>query len=130
MAATREETKWTKKASLCEHVTHGYHHMSMRTRDFRITVDADAAGNASELYDHRCDSRELVNLWGHPDYVEIRNQLVLEMLRCRACPDMLYGTPGDEWIPDRVPDFPMLDRGKDVMDIYMGNRLWSEVNKG
>ena len=123
--ALRGEGKWTKSASLCEHVTADYHYMSMRTRDFRITVDA--AGDASELYDHRCDPGELVNLWDHGDYSQIRARLVLDMLRYRACPDLLFDPPTDDWIPDRVPDLPMPDRGEDVMDLYRGTRLWSQL---
>ena len=126
-AAARGEADWGKEATLCEHVTSEYHYMTMRTRDFRITLDA--AGDASELYDHRCDSGELVNLWDDADYAQVRERLVLDMLRYRACPDLLFGSPGDAWVPDRVPDLPMPDRGEDVMDLYRGTRVWSDVSR-
>ena len=126
-AAVRGEADWTRSATLCEHVTADYHHMTMRTRDLRITLDA--AGDESELYDHRSDPGELVNLWESPDHAEVRAQSVLKMLRCRACPDLLFGPPSDGWVPDRVPDLPMRDRGKDVMDLYQGTRVWSDVRK-
>ena len=126
-AGARGDAEWTKSATLCEHVTGGYHHMTMRTREFRITVDA--AGPESELYDHRSDPGELVNVWDDAGYCEVRARLVLEMLRYRACPDLLFGPPGDDWIPDRVPDLPMPDRGEDVMDLYRGTRVWSEVSR-
>ena len=126
-AAARGEADWTKSATLCEHVTADYHYMTMRTRDFRITVDA--AGDGSELYDHRSDPGELVNVWDDRDYSEVRARLILDMLRYRACPDLLFDPPGDDWVPDRVPDLPMLDRGADVMDLYRGTRLWSDVSR-
>ncbi len=51
------------------------------------------------------------------------------MLRYRAGPDLLFGPPVDYWIPDLVPDLPMPDRGEDVMDLYRGTRVWSEVSR-
>ena len=122
--AVRGDADWTKSAVLCEHVTAQYHHMSMRTRDYRLNVDA--AGPESELYDRRADPGEMVNLWDSPDHADVRAQLILTMLRYRACPDLLFDASGTECIPDRLPDFPMLDRGQDVRELYAGSRLWSQ----
>ena len=86
--AANGAAKWTKQSSLAEHVK-SYHHMSLRTADHRITVDAK--GTEHELYDYRLDPDELVNRWDDPGCRELRERLMLDMLRFRACPDLLFG---------------------------------------
>jgi len=120
---------WTKRASLCEHVKK-YHHMSMRTPEFRITVDATGDGyhaeREHELYDHRSDPGELRNLWRDEAYRDIREELLLQMLSYRACPALLYGEPRPaggfprEWRADGEPGWPMPEWCEEIRRIRAG----------
>lgn len=121
--ALKGEAIWTKGAALCEHVK-AYYHMSMRTREFRITVDI--TGEESELYDHRTDPDELYNRWAAPDYRDIREELLLDLLRYRSCPPLLFGRPDPEWRPGNVPGYHQPSWSKAIRDIGQGVP-WSEI---
>ena len=114
---------WTKQAALCEHVK-AYHHMSMRTRNFRITVDV--TGDESELYDHRTDPGELYNCWSDPAYRDLRERLLIDLLRFRTCPPLLFGPPPPGWSPARVPGYEQPTWRQDMLDIERGVP-WSEI---
>ena len=115
---------WRKQAVLCEHVKSGYHHMSMRSKDFRLTLDI--TGDESELYDHRTDPGELHNRWSDPDYRKIREDLLVDMLRFRTCPPLLYGPPPPDWQPDQEPDYYQPEWSQAVVDVEKGIS-WSEI---
>jgi uncharacterized sulfatase len=114
---------WTKRAALCEHVK-SYHHMSMRTPDFRITVDI--TGPESELYDHRTDPGELYNRWNDPAYRDIREGLLIELLRYRTCSPLLFGPPPAGWSPARVSGYEQPSWSQEILDIEQGVP-WSEI---
>jgi arylsulfatase A-like enzyme len=50
---------------------------AIRTRRYRLTYyDSE---NGGELYDHETDPGEIHNLWDHPDYREIRFELLMKL---------------------------------------------------
>lgn len=125
LAATTGQVPWTKQASLCEHVK-SYHHMSMRTAEFRITIDA--TGAESELYDHRDDPGELINRWNAPAYRDIRERLLIDMLRYRSCPPLLYGQPPANWRANKEPGFEQPRWCEQIKRIEQGEK-WSQISK-
>ena len=114
---------WNKQAVLCEHVK-TYHHMSMRTEEFRITLDI--TGDESELYDHRVDPGELINRWDDPDYRDIREKLLIDLLRFRSCPPLLHGSLPEGLTPANVPGYETETWSQAHEDIHSGVP-WSEV---
>jgi len=53
-------------------------HFSVRSVHLRYSLANDGTG---ELYDHRSDPNEWINLWNDPDYVEEKSKLNKELLR-------------------------------------------------
>jgi arylsulfatase A-like enzyme len=123
LGALTEGKPWGKRAALCEHVKE-YHHMSMRTRDFRITVDL--TGDESELYDHRTDPGELVNRWSDPAFRDIREKLLLDLIKYRSCPPLLFDWQPPGWKPGNVPGYEHPSWPKALMDAEEGVP-WSEI---
>ena len=117
--------EWNKRAVLCEHVK-DYHHMSMRTEDFRITFDL--TGDESEIYDHRTDPGEIYNRWHDPDYREIREALLMDLIRYRSCPPLLHGSLPEGVRFGSVPGYHREDFSQEIMDIGKGVP-WSEIVK-
>jgi len=56
---------------------------TIRVKDFRITMWGDGGAEGVELYDHRSDPAEMVNVAGQAKYAEIQQRL-LEQLKDRA----------------------------------------------
>ena len=98
--------------------------MSMRTEDFRITVDI--TGDENELYDHRSDPGELTNRWEDRDYREIREKLLFDLLRFRSCPPLLHGPFPKGVRPSNVPGYPCESWSTAHQDIEKGIP-WSTI---
>ena len=122
--AVAEGAAWNKYASLCEHVKPSYHHMSMRTADFRLTIDI--TGDESELYDQRNDPGELYNLWNDSEYRDIREKLLFELVKFRTCPPLLYGNPPESWRLDAEPGYYQPVWCQEINDFERG-KPWSEI---
>ena len=123
VSAVQGQEDWNKRAVLCEHVK-GYHHMSMRTEDFRITFDL--TGDESEIYDHRTDPGEIHNRWDDPEYREIRETLLMDMLRYRSCPPLLHGSLPEGVRFASVPGYHHETFSQEIRDIGQGIP-WSEI---
>ena len=126
--AVRDNAAWNKQTSICEHVKSGTYHLSLRNHRYRLTLDvAPFIGtDESELYDYEIDPQELKNCWNDPAYSGVREKLLIELLRYRACPVLLHGVPQGQWRPHDEPNYHMPDWGGAIMDIYHGVP-WSQI---
>jgi hypothetical protein len=52
---------------------------AIRTRDFRLVFYGGS--DEGELYGHRSDPGEIVNVWGDPDYGDVRFELLAKLMR-------------------------------------------------
>ncbi len=116
--------EWKKEATLCHHVK-SFYHVSMRTREFRITFDV--TGEESELYDLRNDKLELENLWSHPDYQKIKCQLLQDLIRYSACPRLLSGPPPEDWLPSDDPGYVQPIFCDEIRELYYKAVPWSSI---
>ena len=83
-------------------------------------------GVCKKHYDHRDDPGELFNRWDDPEYREVRERLLVDLLRYRACPPLLYGPPPEGWRPDSVPGYEQADWCEEIKEIRRG-KTWSEI---
>ena len=96
----------------------------MRTEEFRITLDI--TGDESELYDHRIDPGELINRWDDPDYREVREKLLIDLLRFRSCPPLMHGPLPEGLTPANVPGYETETWSQTHQDVHEGVP-WSEI---
>jgi arylsulfatase len=75
---------------------------TLTTAEWKLTVYATRS--YGELYDRQNDPAEMVNLWGHPDYAQIKQELIHRLLNETLCSiDMRGGrvqhprTPTPKW---------------------------------
>jgi arylsulfatase A-like enzyme len=122
LSAVRGEEPWTKPAVLCEHVKE-YHHMAIRTRTHRLVFDATHAEN--ELYDLEADPGETVNIWDDPAARDVREGLLMDLLRYRTCPHLLHEqtrrTPAN-----RIPGFEQ-PRWPEALRRFGEDATWAET---
>ena len=72
----RNADKYIKTKNFAYTISYGGSASTIRTDQWRYTSwTVENGENAEELYDHRADPEELINLSGHKDYVQIEKSL-------------------------------------------------------
>ena len=100
-------------------------HLSIRSKDFRYIRYANGS---EELYDHRKDSHEWLNLAENPEYSSIKNELKNEMEKLiqksnsKSSSSTVTEKTGEEWKDIYFKKFPEADTNKD------GELSWPEFH--
>jgi len=98
------ETPWDYPAI----TTYDFDEFSIRTEDFRYIKYIDGG---EELYDHRTDREEWVNLADNPDYADIKDELIGHIPT-----DAVPLGPVIELMPHHTPPFGSLEQYRRYLD--------------